>query len=144
VLAENRGIPDGIVHVQPNNPAAQQMVVELLQQQALAANGVEHWQPQCPQPLLRCHRRAACIRVSRVERARQLRQHPIDHGPNGAQRVFCWHTLFRRETAEQGGSPGIISTHDIVLCVMDTQGFATVSPRLDLPWNRNCRFSAAC
>ncbi len=53
VLGEHRHVPHLVVHAQPHEPPEQQVVVQLLHQQPLAAHPVEHLQQQCPQQLFR-------------------------------------------------------------------------------------------
>jgi hypothetical protein len=45
VLANGRGVPDGIIHVHAHKPPKQQVIIELLSQQPRTANGVEHLEP---------------------------------------------------------------------------------------------------
>ena len=63
VLAEGRGIPDRVSMFKPDEPAKQQVVVELLHQQPLAADRVEHLQQQRAQQLLRRNRGPTGVRA---------------------------------------------------------------------------------
>ena len=49
VLGEHSRVPDRIVRREADEPAKQQIVVELLHQLALGADRIEHLQEQCTQ-----------------------------------------------------------------------------------------------
>ncbi len=53
IPAEDRGIPDGFIHVQPDKPAVQQVLLQLFDQQSLTADREKHLQQQSPQQFLR-------------------------------------------------------------------------------------------
>jgi len=53
VLAENRVMPHHFVHAHTDKPAKQQVVVQLLHQEPLAAHRVKYLQQQGPQQSLR-------------------------------------------------------------------------------------------
>jgi hypothetical protein len=44
VLGKGRGFPDWVIHVQPDTPAKQHVVIQLLHQQTLTADRVEYLQ----------------------------------------------------------------------------------------------------
>ena len=87
VLRERRRVPDRLVHVQPDEPAEQQVVIQLLHQLPLTAHREEHLQQQGPQQFLRRDRGAANLRIEFGERGRQLMQHRVHHAPDHAQRM---------------------------------------------------------
>ncbi len=60
-------IPYHIVHAQAHEPAKQQVVVDLLDQQSLGTDGKEHLQEQGPQDVLRRYRRPAGISVECIQ-----------------------------------------------------------------------------
>ena len=97
VLREHAVVPDRIVHLQPPEPAQEQVVVELLHQQPLAADRVQHLQQQRAQQLLRRDRRPAGRRVQRGEAWRQLRQDHVHHLPHRPQRMVLRHSGFGRD-----------------------------------------------
>ena len=72
VLAEHGRIPHRIVRRQPDEPAEQQVVVELLHQLPFRAHRVERLQQQRSQQPLRRDRRPAFARIQLVERPRQV------------------------------------------------------------------------
>ena len=53
ILGKRRGMPDRVIHIQPDEPPEQQVVVELFHEQPLAPHRVEHLQQQSAQQLLR-------------------------------------------------------------------------------------------
>jgi len=63
VLGEAGRIPDRIVRPQPDEPAEQEIVVELLDQLSFRTNAVEHLQQQRAQQLLGRHRWASFTRI---------------------------------------------------------------------------------
>ena len=88
VLAEHGRIPDRIVHRQPDEPAEQQIVVELLHQLPFRAHRVEGLQQQRPQQPLRRDRRPAVARVKLAELPRQIRQRRVDQVADRPQRMI--------------------------------------------------------
>src|SRR5258708_3736234 len=115
VLAEYRGHPHRLIHVQPHKPAEQQVVIKLLHQQPLAAHRVQHLQQQGPQQLLRRDRRPPVRRVESRKFRRQLLQHGIHDLANRPQRMFLRHSLLRRNVAVHRSLLLIFSAHAILL-----------------------------
>jgi hypothetical protein len=74
VLAEHGRIPHRIVRRQPDEPAEQQIVVELFHQLPFRAHRVQRLQQQCSQQPLRRDRRPSFARIESIERPRQLLQ----------------------------------------------------------------------
>ncbi len=112
ILAEYRVIPHRVVDLQSDEPAEQQVVVELLHQQPLAANRIEHLQQQRPEQPLRSDRRPALGRIQAVEFCRHLRQHQVHQLTDRTQRMIYGHTFFQGHIAEHSGLKSIIvSTH---------------------------------
>jgi hypothetical protein len=74
ILREHGHVPDGIVHAQPDEPAEEEVILELLHEQPLAPHGVEDLQQQRPQQLLRGDRRPARRGVQPREPSRELPQ----------------------------------------------------------------------
>jgi len=73
VLGEHGRVPHQLVHVQANEPAEEQVVVELLQQLPLAADRIQDLEQLGPQ-LLRRDRRPAGPGVQPLEARGQLTQ----------------------------------------------------------------------
>ena len=110
-LREHRRHPDRFVHLQAHEPAEQDVVIELLHQQPLTPNRVEQLQQLRAQEALGRNRRAAVLRVERVEFARHLPQDLVDEGANRPQRVIRRHTLFGGHIAEHRTRLTIVSSH---------------------------------
>ena len=112
ILGKRRGMPDRVIHIQPDEPPEQQVVVELFHEQPLAPHRVEHLQQQSAQQLLRWDRRTPCRGVQARESARHCLQGFVRQRPNGAERMVGRHALFRRQVAEHVGGLLIVSAHD--------------------------------
>jgi serine/threonine protein kinase len=89
-----------IVHAQTHEPAKQQVVIDLLDQQTFRTNGEEHLQQQPPQDILRGNRRSPRVSVQRVELRAQRPQYRVGHLPHFAQRMIRRHTLLQCHIAE--------------------------------------------
>jgi len=111
VLAEGRRVPDHVIQVEPHKPAEEQIVVELLHQQPLAADRVEHLQQQRPQQLLLRDRRAPHAAVELVEQRRHLLQRRIRPHPDHPQGMILRDPLLRRHIAEHGPLDLIRTSH---------------------------------
>ena len=127
ILGERRRHPEVGVHRQADEPAKQQVVLELLDQHPLAADRVQHLQQQRAQQLLGRHRRAPRARIQRIERGAQLAQRRVGHPSNRAQRMLGGHPLLRRQVAEEMPALFVVTTHD---GDAKTRGSACRSPRL--------------
>lgn len=101
VFRKRRVIPHRLIARKPHEPAKQQIVVELLAQQALAAHRVEYLQQQRPKQPLRGYRRAAFARINRLEVLRHPRKCCIDHLAHRSQRVRARNPRVQRHVAEQ-------------------------------------------
>ena len=111
VLGEHRHVPDRIVDAEPDEPAEQQVVVELLHQLPLRAHRVERLQQQRPQQLLRRDRGPAVQRVELLELRRQRRQRGIDDRQDRPQRMIRRHPALAAHIAEQPFRPPIRPAH---------------------------------
>ena len=100
ILGKRRGMPNRVVHVQPDEPPEQEVVVQFFHQQPLAPDRVEHLQQQGPQQLFGRDRRAARLRIEPREASRQRPQRGVRQRPERAQGMISRHALFRREVAE--------------------------------------------
>ena len=87
VLAEHGGIPDRIVGRQSDEPAEQQIVVELLHQLPFRAHRVKRLQQQRPQQSLRRDRWPTVARVQLVEVPRQSGQRRVGQRADRSQRT---------------------------------------------------------
>jgi hypothetical protein len=114
VLGEGRMVPNPIIHRQPHEPAKQQVVVQLLAQQSLGADRVQHLQYQSPHQALRRNRFTTAFGVNpikvcahRLKRLVQQRAHP-------AQRMRARHPLLYRDVAEEPTLLNIRSAHVVL------------------------------
>lgn len=97
VEAEDRPVPHRGIHPETDEPAKQQVVVQLLHQLALAAHREEHLHQQGPKQMLGRDRRAARMRIDLVEQPAHVRK---DHIDQPAQRVLLRNTLFETDVTE--------------------------------------------
>jgi hypothetical protein len=86
--------------LQSDKPTKQHAVIDLFHQQALATNRVQHLQQLRSQQLFRRNRRTPDPGIHRVKPSRQLLEHFVHHGPDGAQRMILPHPLLRRQITE--------------------------------------------
>ena len=113
ILGKRRGMPDRVVHIQADEPAEQQVVVELFHQQPFAPDRVQHLQQQGPQQLLRRDRRTSRLGVQAGEPARHRLQRVIRQRADRAERMIGRHALFRRQGTEHVMGLLIVSAHDV-------------------------------
>jgi hypothetical protein len=86
ILGEDGMVPGLVVHIQAHEPAKQEVVIRLLHEQALAADGVQHLQEQGPEQLLRRDGVASLAGIHGLKVPGELPQglvHHLAHG--GAQ-----------------------------------------------------------
>src|SRR6267378_360936 len=138
ILREDRHVPDRIVDVEPHKPAKQEVVIELLHQQPLAAHRVQHLQQQRAQKLLRRNRRPPAAGVDRVEAPRRLLEGRIYHYSDGSQRMILWYSPLRRYVAEHSALLVVYPAHHRHLRLQP------LPARLYTAERRTNRFSAAC
>ena len=108
---EDGRMPDRIVDPEPHEPAEQEIVVELLDQQPFRAHRVKRRQQQRPQQPLGCDRGPAQMRVQRLELARQRAQRLVDHRPDQSQRVIRRHPGLEIDVTEQTARLPILTPH---------------------------------
>jgi hypothetical protein len=72
ILREGDRVPNRVIHLEPDEPPEQQVVLQLLNQQGLAAHRVQCLQQQRPQQMLRRDRGPSFIRIQSVERRDKL------------------------------------------------------------------------
>jgi hypothetical protein len=111
IFGKRRVIPHRRIHAHADEPAEQQVVIQLLDQQPLTSHAVQELQQQGAQQLLRRDRRAADLRIHRRESRRQRGQGDVGQPPYHAQRVISRHALLRRQVAEHITGLLIITTH---------------------------------
>jgi hypothetical protein len=111
VFGKRGRVPHRIVHAEAHEPAVEHAVIELLDQQSLAPNAVQHLQQQCPEELLGRDRGPARRRIQAIEPWRQLRHGGICHPSNRAQRVICADTCLGRDVAKHRLVSRIVASH---------------------------------
>lgn len=111
VLAEYRGYPHGIVHLEPNEPPKQQVVVELLHEHPLRADRIENLNQESAQEFLGCDGGPADRGVQAIELRRHLPKDPIHHLPDGPKRMVSRNPLFERYVAPHSTLDLLVTTH---------------------------------
>ena len=100
VLREHRRIPNLVVQVQSHEPAEQNAVIDLLHQQPLAADRVQHLQNPRSQQLLRRNRRPAFAGLHAVELRGKSAQNFVHHRPDCTQWMILSHPRLGRQITE--------------------------------------------
>ncbi len=134
VLGEDRGVPDRIVHGQAHEPPKQEVVVELLHQQPLAPDRVEHLKQQGPEQLLRGNGRPARPGVEAGKPGGQLGQDPIDHLADQPERMLLGHSSLGRDVAPHGVLYPVVAAHAHLLATHESR----------MPMTQIPSFSASC
>ena len=111
VLREHRRHPHRIVDPEPDEPAVEQVVIELLHQLTLRADRVERLQQQRPQQPFGRDRRTTSRRVSRGKIAVERSQHVVHHLANQPQRMLRRHPLLKVDIGEQLPRSSIRAPH---------------------------------
>lgn len=88
IVGENRRMPRRRVKRQANEPAEQQIVINLLHQLPFRTNREERLQQCRPQQHLRWDRRPAHARIERLEATIQTTKHFIAQLPDRPQRMI--------------------------------------------------------
>jgi len=114
VLAEHRVVPNRVLDGQADEPAEQQVVLDLLDQLPLAAHAVQHLQQHGAHELLRSDARTIALDVGFVhsrEPGVHLRQRVVDPLPDRTQRMLGRHEVLQPDRAEQRFVVGVGSSH---------------------------------
>src|SRR5437870_10247297 len=111
VLGEHRDVPHHRIQRQPDKPAEQQIVVELLHQLPLRAYRVEGLQQQRAKQFLRSNRRPSELGVKLLELPRQCTQCLIHNLLDRPQRMIRWHSGVAAQIAEQRLASDISTAH---------------------------------
>ena len=112
ILGEHRRAEHLIVQLQAHEPAVEQVVVDLLDQLALAPDRVQHLQQQRPQQLLRRDRRSADpFGVDTIEALRQLLQRRVHQSPDRSKRMVLGNPGLQRYVAEDPTLERLRSSH---------------------------------
>ena len=100
ILGEHRWRPDRFIHLQAHEPPEQDVVVELLHEEALTPNRIEELQQLRPEQPLRRDRRPPHGRIQAVEVRRHLTQEPVHQRANRSQRMIGGHARVRGHVTE--------------------------------------------
>src|SRR6516225_115428 len=95
VLREHRRHPDRLVDPEPDKPAVQQVIVELLHRLRLGADRVERLQQQRPQQPLGWNRWPPAVGIDFGKLAIERGQHIIDDATDHAQRMRRRNTVLK-------------------------------------------------
>jgi hypothetical protein len=104
-------MPDRIFKAETHEPAEQQVVVELLQQQSLRADAVEHLQQRGQQQLLGRHRWPAFCGGELAEGGIQSIKGLIGQLADPPQRMTCRDPILDRDVGEQRAAALLLSSH---------------------------------
>ncbi len=113
VLREHGRIPDGIIQGEPDEPAEQEVVIELLHELPLAPDAVEGLEQQGAEELLRRDRGPAGVGIEQGEAGGELLQGLVHHRPDGAEGVVLGDPLFRLDVAPHVALLGIVAAHAV-------------------------------
>src|SRR5712671_3202276 len=101
VLSEHRDVPHCGVLRQPDKPAEQQIIVELLHQLPLRTHRIERLQQQRAKQFLRRNRGPAGLGIELLEFRRPRRQRRVDDFADRPQWMIHWHSALAAHIAEQ-------------------------------------------
>src|SRR6202048_2570438 len=100
VLGEGRRVPDGVVRGEPNKPAIQKIIVELLHQLAFRADRVERLKQQGAQQLLRRDRWPPLAGIKLAEARTEVLQNRPHQLPDFPQRMQGGYPRLRRDVGK--------------------------------------------
>ena len=138
VLRIHRRVPHRRVHRQSDEPAEQQVVVQLLHQLTLRTDGVEGLQQKRPQQLLRRDRGRPGRRIQNREIRRQRRQGLVHQNPDRPQRMIRRYPSLQIDVAEQTVAPLIPTPH------RNLRSQSTQDQGITIPRIAPASFSATC
>ena len=120
-------MPNGIVRVEADKPAEQQVVVELLNQQPLRANAIDRLQQQGQQQLLRRDRGPATLRVKPTEVGVETVQSLVSQPPHLPQGMGGWYSIFCGDVGEQGPGSFLLAAHPFSAVTTFSRSWLTFS-----------------
>ena len=115
VLRKHGRHPHRIIHAKTDEPAIEQIVVELLHQLAFRADCVKRLQQKRPQKPLRRDRRSPLCRVELRKFTIEVGEHLVNDASDQPQRMVRGHSLFEVNIGEQFTRPHIRSAHRFLL-----------------------------
>src|SRR5262245_43029120 len=113
----------GSIHAQTDKPAEQKVVVELLHEQSLAADRVQHLKQQGSKEPLRGNRRTAHLGIEALQQRRQLLQSTTGQRTDCSERMIFRHSFVCRNITE----------HPVLLVIGTAHPFS--------PWKKHQRGS---
>ena len=111
ILTKGGCVPYAIIHIQPDEPPIQKIVVELFHQLSLAPDAVKRLQQQRSQQLLGSNRWPADLRVELLQPRRKVNKNLVDHFAYWAKRMIFGHPLFGRDVGEHFVLVKVVSAH---------------------------------
>jgi hypothetical protein len=111
VLGEDGGVPHGVIHPEPHEPAEEEVVVELLHELPLAPDREEDLEQERAEELLRRDRRATGMGVQQGEARRQLLQGRVHHHPDRAERMVLRDPPLGGGVTPHAALLGIVASH---------------------------------
>lgn len=138
VLRERGRMPDLVIHVEADEPAKQQVVLDLLHEQPLGADGVQPLKQRRPEELFRPDRRPVAVGVEPEELAGEFVQDLVEQGANASPRLVVRDTGLQAHVAEQGPLLDFVTTHP------ERSGEATHDASDDIKPSGRRAFSVAC
>ena len=103
--------PGRFIHAQANEPAEQQVVVELLNELALAADRDQDMHEQCAKQLLGRNRRTPGMRVALIEQRTHVGENAVDQRAEDTRRVVLRHALLQAHKAEHRRLGILLAAH---------------------------------
>ena len=110
-LADCRAIPQRPIDRQYYEPSEQNVVLELLDQQTLAADRMQNLLQQCPNQPLGCNARSARLGALLLQLPIHIPPRREDHPADRPQPMLRWNSLFRGDVAEHRLLLRVRSTH---------------------------------
>jgi hypothetical protein len=111
VAREGRVVEARLGHIHIEEPAEQQVVVELLAEHPFAAHGVERHQQRGLQQPLGWERRSPDQAVHRIEQRRELPQRRIGEFLDPSQRMLLGHPIARLHNHQHRPLPSLFTPH---------------------------------
>ena len=130
VFREHRGHPHRLLHRQADEPAVQQVVLDLLHELALRTDTVEHLKKHGAQQFLGRDAGPPAFAGRLVHCGKQpihLPQRLVDHFAYRAQRMVGWHKIFQTEQRERAFGEGVGSAHGFNwICIGSEKGLLQI------------------
>src|SRR5208282_920005 len=103
--------PDRVIHRQPDKPAEQKIIVDLLHQLPLGPNREERLQQRRSQQVFWSNRWASRMRIKLFKSTRQCRKHLIHQRPDRPQWVILGDASFQANVRKKFFRSPLIAAH---------------------------------